>query len=269
MRYNRVMFAPDEPAAGGAPGATDQGGAVPGWVSALPDEFKVNDYVKGFQKPGDFVKEALDHKTQRETLETRLQSAIFKPGEGAKPEDIAAYRKALGVPDSPTDYKFTPAEGVEHDPKMLEWAASTFHKHGVSQEAAAGIAQEWDGFVQGLGAAMEEAHTTEVAEGVKVAEETLRGEWKQDFDKNVEETKRGYQAFEKIVPGFGQLIDSVEVQAGLKLGNDPRMLKVFHAIGRAIGDDGNLPGMRPQGGAVNPGAGGLETIYKTPNPPSN
>lgn len=266
--FYRVMFSPDE----GAGGATDQGGTgeAPGWVAALPDELKGNDWIKGFQKPGDFAKSALDLKTKSETLETRMQGAIFKPGKDAKPEEVAAYRQALGVPDSPDKYDFPKAEGVEHNEQMTTWARGVFHKYGVPQEAAAGITQEWDSFMQAMGASMQEANDAAAAQAVKTAEEALRTEWKQDFDKNLELTKRGYAAFDKLVPGFTELLQSVESAKGVKLGNDPRMSKMFKVIGDAISDDGSFPGFKAPSGNAQGGPGdGLASMYKVPNPPRN
>lgn len=215
-----------------------------GWRAALPDEYKDHADVKTYQKPGDFVKSALEIKADRDALKTRLEGAIFKPGADAKPEDVAAYQKALGVPDDPKEYEFPPVEGVEHDEQMMEWARNTFKTANLSKEQAATISQAWDGFMGEMAKAQSEAAEA----GVKAATEALQKEWTGDtYNTNIEITKRGFQAFEKIVPGFQELLDTVDVAAGVKLGNDPRMLKVFHAIGAAIGDDMSLPSARPIG----------------------
>jgi hypothetical protein len=264
--WNRVNFAADDAGAGG--GAGDQGavgdaGSL-GWRAALPDEYKEHEFVKPHGKPGDFVKAALEIKAERDALNTRLEGSIVKPGEGAKPEEISAYRKALGVPESPTEYEFPKTEGIEQDPKVIEWSRGIFHKFGIPKDAAAGIVQEWDAFVHGMNAEQERLAGEEAVAKVKETDTALRAEWKADYDKNFEETKRGYAAFEKVVPGFSELLDSVKVAEGVMLGNDPRMLKIFHAIGKAIGDDFSVPG-NPGGEAKK--TGDFSSIYKVPNPP--
>ena len=77
-----------------------------GWRAALPNEFKEHEFVKTFTKPGDFVKTALEIKTERDTLNAKLASAIFKPSDKATPEEITAFHKSLGVPEKADEYEF-------------------------------------------------------------------------------------------------------------------------------------------------------------------
>mgnify|MGYP001588601234 FL=1 len=86
-----------------------------GWRAALPDEFKDHEFVKTFQKPGDFVKSALEIKTEADGLKARLANAVIKPGENASPAEITAYRLALGVPEKSTDYEFPKGEGLRDE----------------------------------------------------------------------------------------------------------------------------------------------------------
>lgn len=252
--FDRVTFMPDEPPPGGGDQDTDN----LGWRAALPDEYKTHDYVKTFQKPGDFVKSALEIKAERDNLTAKLGKAIFKPGDDAKPEDVAAFHKALGVPEKPDEYEFPKTEGVEHDPKMLEWAKGMFHKAQLNKDQAGIISQGWDSFMAEMVKADQEASIA----AMKAADDALKVEWKADYDKNIELTRRGFDAFEKAVPGFKELLE-INTAAG-KIGNDPRMLKVFHLIGNAIGDDLSIPGMpKSEPPPVTPS---LQSIYKVPNP---
>ncbi len=269
IEQNRVMYAPDNGAGGGgvtppgdgSPGAGDQGGdQQPGWIAALPDEQKGNEYVKGFQKPGDFVDAALKLKTEHEALKPKLDNAIFKPGENATDEEKMAFNKALGVPDSAEGYEFPKGEGVEHDERMINWAKDTFKSADLSVKQGAIVSQAWDGFMQGMEQAKQEADE----QAVKDADTTLKTEWKSDYDKNIAETQRGYQAFEKVVPGFTEFL-AQSTDGGARVGDHPMMLKAFHAIGKAIGDDFSFPGGNPRKETGE--SKGFASIYKTPNPP--
>lgn len=240
------------------PPSGDQGDQTPGWISALPDEFKQHEFVKTFQKPGDFVKTALEIKTERDGLQAKLANAIFKPGEG---EDRAAFNKALGVPDTPEAYEFPKGDGVEHDEAMVGWARQTFHTAGLNTEQAKVISQAWDGFVQGMAQAQEEAVQT----GLREAETALKTDWGADYEKNLEETRRAYTTFEAADPKFKELLET-DIGNGMKIGNHPVMLKVFHTIGKAMADDTTLT-PRPAGGPAP--IVGMASIYKVPNPPRN
>ena len=56
----------------------------------------------------------------------KTEGMIRVPGDDAKPEDVAAFRKALGVPDDPTGYGLVKPEtlpmaflGMTHTPLSL------------------------------------------------------------------------------------------------------------------------------------------------------
>ncbi len=218
----------------------DQGNQVPGWISGLPDEFKNHEYLKTFQKPGDFVKTALGFKSESEALKTKLGDAIFKPGENATDEEKTAYYKALGVPEKPTDYEFAKAEGIETDPKMVEWAQGLFKKANLTKEQGQLISAEWNGFVKGLTDAQVEANK---AEEVKIeaarneAETKLKTEWGAEYDGNVEFVKRGFKKFSN--EEFNAFVDRTGI------GNDPGFIKFIYNVGKTMGED-----FSPRGGTT-------------------
>jgi hypothetical protein len=224
-----------------------------GWRAALSDEFKEHEFVKTFTKPTDFVKSALEIKTERDSLKTKLGEAIFKPGENAKPEEIAAYRKALGVPESPDEYEFPKGEDVEHDENMISWAKGLFHKVGLTKEQGSVISQSWDGFIKGL----VEAENAEAEKAKSEAETKLKGEWGADYTKNVELTRRAYKHFGG--DEFAAFLD----ESGM--GNNAALIKVFYAVGKAMGEDWSPQGQQQRATAPKEGI-----IYdKSPAPPKN
>jgi len=195
-----------------------------GWRAALPAEFKEHEYVKTFTKPGDFVKSALEIKTEHDALKTKLGSAIFKPGENATPEEKAAYQKALGVPEKSTDYEFPKGEGIEHDEKFTLWAKDLFHKADISKDAAAVLSQGWDSYMKEFVAAQQKVED----DAIKEVETKLKTEWKAEYDKNFELSKRAFNKFSGA--------DLSEFKA------HPTLIKAFFEVGKAMGEDTSPPG---------------------------
>lgn len=77
-----------------------------------------------------------------ETVETEApaipEGYVKVPGEDAKPEEIAAFHRALGVPDDPAGYemdKVTLPEGVEFDAERAAALAPILQKRGVTPVA--------------------------------------------------------------------------------------------------------------------------------------
>jgi hypothetical protein len=73
-----------------------------------------------------------------EQLLGKKANAIVPPSEKSTPEEVAAYRKAIGVPDSPEGYNLKPEqlpEGVVWDESVAKRAAELAHKHNIPASA--------------------------------------------------------------------------------------------------------------------------------------
>jgi hypothetical protein len=73
-----------------------------------------------------------------EQLLGKKAQAVFPPNDKSTPEEVAAYRKAVGVPDSPEGYNLKPEklpEGVNWDESVAKRAAELAHKHNVPVSA--------------------------------------------------------------------------------------------------------------------------------------
>ena len=73
-----------------------------------------------------------------EQLLGKKANAVPVPNEKSTPEEVAAYRKAIGVPDSPEGYKLKPEqlpEGVTWDENVAKRAAELAHKHNIPANA--------------------------------------------------------------------------------------------------------------------------------------
>ena len=71
-------------------------------------------------------------------LSQRTDGMLKVPGKDATPEEVGAFRKALGVPDSPDKYQIVPPAqlpaGVEFKPETLNQFAEFAHKQGFTND---------------------------------------------------------------------------------------------------------------------------------------
>jgi len=119
----------------------------------------------------------------------RKVEGVSVPNEGSTEHEVAEYRKAIGVPESPTSYEIQP----ENMPEGLEWSDEVggfwqgkFHELGIGQDQAAQIAQAYSDFT---GIQLEQAKETlssnenQHLEGMRDA---VKKEWGDNYDRNME-----------------------------------------------------------------------------------
>jgi hypothetical protein len=73
-----------------------------------------------------------------EQLLGKKANSVPVPNEKSTPEEVSAYRKAIGVPDSPEGYQLKPEqlpEGVSWDENVAKRAAELAHKHNIPAAA--------------------------------------------------------------------------------------------------------------------------------------
>jgi len=73
-----------------------------------------------------------------EQLLGKKANSVPVPNEKSTPEEVAAYRKAIGVPESPEGYKLKPEQlpqGVTWDDSVAKRAAELAHKHNIPAAA--------------------------------------------------------------------------------------------------------------------------------------
>jgi hypothetical protein len=116
--------------------------------------------------------------------------AVYVPGENASPEEVANYRKALGVPDSADAYQLKPEalpEGMTWSDELSKPYAEIAHKHNIPPSAMKELVAE-NIRQQGLhgetiGKMVEEKRAENLGK--------LKEAWGNSFDKNLDLAKRG------------------------------------------------------------------------------
>jgi uncharacterized protein YpuA (DUF1002 family) len=157
-----------------------------------------------------------------------LKSRIRVPGEDASEEDVAKFRKALGVPNSAEEYALTPPEGKEYDEAdlaIISEFAEVALEHNVPAAAFSAFMQKLAERASGL----RENVAEQIEDAREEAEEALHKEWGNDFDKNVQMATRAAKAHGGTE--FVKFLNSTKVEGYGLLGDHPDMVKFLAQIG--------------------------------------
>ena len=229
-------------------GAGDQGQQSLGWRAALPDEFKEHEFVKTFQKPGDFVKSAIEIKTERDALNKKLENVIPKLSPDATQEQKDAFYASLGRPEKADGYEF---EGTI-DEATAKWAKDTFYQAGLTKDQAKVVQTQWNGFME----KMVKAETDSREKERTAAEAALKTELGDKYDASIELVKRFWQKHSN--EDFDKFVNET------KIGNDPRMIRFLVNVAKVTGEDSSPPGSPSRSSKAPAGL-----VYdKSPAPPA-
>lgn len=162
--------------------------------------------------------------------QNKISSGELKAGKpvDASPEQLAEWRKANGIPDSPDKYDLTLPDGLvigEADKPLVGEVLAAAHAVDASPEVVKAVVSAY--------------YKTQDAEAAKQAdadanqrEETmvaLRQEWGADYTRNVNTVN----AFLGTLPdGLGNKIAMSRGPDGLPLGNDPAMARWLAQMAR-------------------------------------
>lgn len=164
----------------------------PAWIAQLPDDLKGNETFTSFKTIGDLAKTHLETvgkvkeldgiTAKNKEYEAKLANAIFKPGENAKPEEISAYRKAIGMPDAPEGYEFPKRENDSED--MIKFGKKLAFELELPPEKAAKMVNIWNAYADGMVEAEDKLEKDEMEANQKKFREQFKSE---------EEFKAGYE----------------------------------------------------------------------------
>jgi hypothetical protein len=124
-----------------------------------------------------------------EQLLGKKANAIVPPSEKSTPEEVAAYRKAIGVPESPEAYKLKPdqlPEGVTWDDNVAKKAAELAYKHNVPAAAM----QEFMKFDMERAALMNQAAAQMIETQLETGRAELQKVWGDKMPEKIELARR-------------------------------------------------------------------------------
>ena len=166
----------------GSQGQTGQGaGTVQTgtWRDQLPSDLRTHEAFTKYEKLGDLGKDFVD-------LQGKAANSIPKLSETATDAEREAFYTAIGRPKDPSGYEFQVPEEFKNETKLVDWFKAESFKNGLPKAAAEQLANEFFAFTANHNKSLAEQVQQSVADHKKQAEETLRGKWKGDFDKNLD-----------------------------------------------------------------------------------
>jgi hypothetical protein len=171
----------------------------------------------------------------------KMNSGRIKiPGQDAGDEEKSAFYQKLGRPDSVQGYNLPQlAEGQEYDKELIATMQGIAFESGVSDSQFSGLVAK---FVEAQGASQE----AQLAEQNREAETTiseLQTEWGQDYDKNIEVSRR---ALKELIPDGMDENAMVALIESKNLDNNKDFVKFLQNIGAKILDDTYVKGERVQ-----------------------
>ncbi len=113
---------------------------TPGWQEKLPEEYRPT--AANFKDLPSLMKSLVETKRM---ASGKMEGYIKVPGEGATTEEVAAYRKAQGVPDTPDGYELKKPEGELgnfYNEEEVKAFAAKAAELGLTKAQAAALA-EW------------------------------------------------------------------------------------------------------------------------------
>jgi hypothetical protein len=218
-----------------------------GWRSELPDALKENDTFKSYATKNDLWKGHIDLSDKVKDYESKLANAILKPGENATPEEMAAYRKAIGVPDKPEDYQFTKPklpDGLPYDESIETWFRNTAYELDLSSSAAGGLFEKWNGLMVDVF----NKQTADKKAYVDSLMSDIKKEWGNDYNVKAEVAKRGQEKLISVATDqkFKEWLGNYKPES------NPMLFRLFSLVGENAMDTKFVEG-KPPGRDIKPG----------------
>ena len=223
-------------------------GALPDWRASLPEPLRAEKSLETFKDVGALAQSYVETKRL-------VGQRAGVPGPNAKPEEVAAYRAALGIPDSPAGYTISRPEIA-----LQSWDAAaeqdflaTAHRAGMPPGHVQEILNWYGKYEAGrLRAAQAQAEQTMTA---------LRQEYGPNYDANLGRANRVVQEF------GGEELVSYLAKTGL--GRHPAMVKTFVKLAQAMVESGAMETSGDSGTSVEEAKAELAAIYADKQHPYN
>jgi hypothetical protein len=196
------------------------------WRDTLPEDIRS---APELAKYTDVAALAKGHLNQSKLVGAKTEGLVKVPGEGASPEDIAAFNKARGVPDAPNGYTFKRpqlAAVLGWNEKAEQDFAAAAHKSGYTPAQAQAA-------VDFYGSMLQAQHDAD-RQIEKQAGLDLRNEWGANYEANLGVANRALSQY-----GGNDLIEFLHTS---KLGADPRMVKAWAKVGADLMESGYVSG---------------------------
>lgn len=192
---------------------------LPGWTSGLRKDLQANEGINKFEKVSDFADDYI-------ALKSRLENSIVKPGESSSPEELSAYRAAMGIPDTSDGYEFPEdIDGVKMDTDRVKQYSELAHKLGLSKDQAKAL-------LEYEAKSYREAIINQQAarnNSLEAANKALREHWGEEYSKKVKLATRAFNTFSSKVDR--EKLDKTGIL------NNPQFVMFLEQVGSAMSED--------------------------------
>jgi hypothetical protein len=203
--------AADTPAAPAAPA---------NWKDSIPSDLRYskdgNDKLARFNDELSLAKSYLE-------MEKMDSGKVKMPDDDSTPEEKSAFYQKLGKPEDVTGYELPDlAEGEAYDEDMMGAIKNYAFENNIPKDMFSGM----------VGIYMQEAQAA-MERQAAATEDTLKGEWAGDYDKNIEISRR---ALRELVPD--DITEPLIAELNrTNMGNSEPFTRFLHAVGSKMLDD--------------------------------
>lgn len=227
----------------------EKGGFRPGWHDTLPPELK--DYSGILSRYPNPI-EALRALGESRKLISQRQESNKPPGEGAKPEEVAAWRKHIGVPETPEGYNVKAPEKLPEGVTWNDAEAGEFAKFAHEINLTPQQVNRLLEYEIKNRETMWQTGNAKLTEYTQQQAAALKNEWGAEFDANISKAKHTAQLL------------GVDINDPA-LGNNPAFVKAMAQASSLISEDKLVGSGR--GGSVMGGQQQADDILNNPNNP--
>lgn len=214
-------------------GTTVDGKTSPNWTVHLQKEIQGNPEFAKYPSLTDFGKAHLANVE-------KLQKAIVLPGEGAKPEEWAAFYEKLGRPQKEAEYELKRPENISEAVQVNDAEFRVFaHKHNLTKAQAAGAYQDY----------------LLIRDAEQKANDKLINDWKEEisrkFKSEIWKTEEVFKQKKTASKRAMQIAIGDDKELGAQAaeyfdlsgdGMNPVLIQLFANLGEKFGDDLSIPG---------------------------
>lgn len=175
-------------------------------------------------------------------LYSKMGTAVQIPDEKTAPEEIAAFYRKIGCPETKDGYEsFKPAEipeGMAYDEEFEMTMRGIAHEANISKSQMTKLVKAYNDYQIATFGKVRDENLRLTAEG----ETALKESWAGDYEKNFEITER---ACTELIPNEELRAQFAELVTTKGLKNNPVFAEVFLGIGKSMLDDTLTKGQPP------------------------
>jgi len=215
------------------PTAVNSGASTGDWLGGLSEDLKGYVGNKGWKSPADLVESYRGAEKLLGVPKDRVLKLPekFYDEKGKLTSEGRAIRESLGAPKEAKDYNLVaPKEGA--DPKLLDHFRGVFHELGLPKADAEKITSSWNDYIASQTTSAKEAASATI----KNQQQALAKDWGAAYEQNLTIAKEAIRT-------MGVKAEEVTALESI-LGHD-RAAKLFHQLGKQVGEAPYIGGQRP------------------------